>query len=285
LVSYHFFRRWQVREGYVDLTLADYDLFHDGFDDVPLVLNRQFRPAGVQPFGLRDDFLARQIVHLHPGDLGLELGKLGDELVETFLGGLVELAEALGRDLVREKELVGAVHVVAHLLDVLLMDLETALLFSKGMVGLCEMGGDAFGSAEERLQFLVEYPLQIYDRNLVPALLAYVFRGIRLYVHLLAARAEGEASKELHGPFSDLLVLLVLFLQHLVTLIPQCLWYNRLDLEGSPIALGLLLPFPVADLLHAIDVVDALGARAADDASDGNVAPVEPPAGAVARII
>ncbi|MGB8369663.1 MAG: hypothetical protein ACLPYZ_03520 [Limisphaerales bacterium] len=34
-----------MREGYVNLTVADHDLFDECFDDLPLVLGRQGRPT------------------------------------------------------------------------------------------------------------------------------------------------------------------------------------------------------------------------------------------------
>ena len=135
MVFAYFFRSRQIREGYVNLALADHELFDQGFDDPALVLGREFGPAGMEGMGLVEDVLGGELVDLEEVHIGLELGQFGGELVEARFGGLVEVAEALGGDLAFQIQAVGLIHLVPDFLDFPLVRGEQGGLFGEGLVG------------------------------------------------------------------------------------------------------------------------------------------------------
>lgn len=82
-------------EGYVDLSVTDDELLDERFDDLSLVLGRQGRPPLVEGIGLVEDIIGGQLVDLQEVNLGFELWKLRDKLVQSRFGRLVELAKTL----------------------------------------------------------------------------------------------------------------------------------------------------------------------------------------------
>ena len=99
----------------------------------------------VEPFGFGSHVFDGKLGHGKVGDFGFQPGKFGQKLVEAFLGGLVELAEILGRDLAVNVKAVGTIHLFPHLLDFGTMSLEKVFLFSEVLTGVLEMGGNLRG--------------------------------------------------------------------------------------------------------------------------------------------
>jgi hypothetical protein len=99
-------------EGYVNLAMADCDLFNQGFDDLTFDVRGQFRPAVMEGCRFMGNILGGELVDLQQVHLGFEFGKRGGQLIQTFLGGFVELAEALGRDLAFQVKLMHRIMVL-----------------------------------------------------------------------------------------------------------------------------------------------------------------------------
>jgi len=99
-----------VREGYVDFAVADFDLFDQGFDDFAFVRRGHGRPVFVKRSGLVEHVVRQEPVHLQEINLGFEFGQFGLQLRHPFLGGGVEVAQAVPGNLLVEVKLVGLVH-------------------------------------------------------------------------------------------------------------------------------------------------------------------------------
>jgi hypothetical protein len=84
LVFAQFFRRWHVRERYVNFAVPDEDLLDDGFNDFTSVRNRQRRPAVVKGIGLVEDIVGRQLVNLEQINLGFELSSMPSAVPPLF---------------------------------------------------------------------------------------------------------------------------------------------------------------------------------------------------------
>ena len=98
----HFLRRWEIREGYVNFSIADNNLLNDAFRDFALGIVGKLGPAVIEGFGFSKDFICREIIDFEKIDLGLKFRMFGSQLVELFFGRFVELAEALASNLAVE---------------------------------------------------------------------------------------------------------------------------------------------------------------------------------------
>lgn len=96
------FRRRETGEVYVNLAVADHDFGDDMFSAILRLSSVQFRPAAIQHVHLGEHFVGGQVVDPQEVHFGLELRKPGNHLVQSGLGGLVELAEALCGDFIAE---------------------------------------------------------------------------------------------------------------------------------------------------------------------------------------
>jgi len=96
------------------------------------------------------------------------------------------------------------------------------------------MLGNPFWCGKIRFKFVMEDRLKVNDGNLVEALLAYILRGIRLYIHLLATGAKGEARKKLNRLFAGAFFSFLLFLQNLIALRPQGFIDDGFNLQRAP---------------------------------------------------
>jgi hypothetical protein len=94
------------------------------------------------------------------------------------------------------------------------------LLLGYVLVRFSEVLGDALRSSEIGFELIMADRLQIDDGDLVVALLANVFGGIGLHIHLLAAGAKGESRKQLNRPLPRSFVLLLLLFEDLIALVP-----------------------------------------------------------------
>jgi hypothetical protein len=64
-----------MREGYVDFTVTNYDLFHETFHDLALLLRGQLGPSVIEGAGFMQDIVGRQLVDFKEIHLGLEFRK------------------------------------------------------------------------------------------------------------------------------------------------------------------------------------------------------------------
>ena len=83
-----------------------------------------------------------------------------------------------------------------------------------------EIAGDLRGRQEVVLELLVEDGFEVLGRDLIPAAVADVLRGVGGYVHLLPAGAERESREEMDRPASRALALLPAIVQDVVCLLP-----------------------------------------------------------------
>src|SRR5205814_6699333 len=99
MVFAQFFRRWSARPLNVNFIITDGDFFNETFDDFAFLVGCQRRPTVVKTVGFVSDVISGKLVYFQEIDFSLQFWQFRIELVQAFLGWLVELAESLRRDL------------------------------------------------------------------------------------------------------------------------------------------------------------------------------------------
>lgn len=87
-----------------------------------------FPATGFRALGFRRHILNGKVGDLEVGDFGFQLRQFFNQLVQAFLSGLVELAQALAGDFPIQEEPVRAGHLVAHLLNFQSMGLKQVII-------------------------------------------------------------------------------------------------------------------------------------------------------------
>ncbi len=266
-----------MRVGYVDLALANGDLFDEGFSDLAAVVQGHGRPTLMECGRLVDDIIGGELVDFEKVNFGFELWQFGAQLVQAFFCGFVELAEALAGDLALKVEAMRPGHLVPHLLDFIAVDFKGGGLFIEIAVGILQNWRPTPVSLlpEKELQFVhlrMFLPNPRWESCYSTCGQKYLGLPARLY-HLRAARAVGEAAEEMHRRLARLLPRLQLLFDDLVDLIPKVFRDDGFALGFAPFAFGLRFGAPTAGLTLGIEYIDALSTGFIQDAKDGCVPP------------
>jgi hypothetical protein len=144
------------------------------------------------------------------------------------------------------------------------------LLLPQSLVPFLEIPGDLYRVEEEVPELLVENPLQVDNRDLVPALPADPLRGVRGDVHLRAALAEGHPGEELDSRTTLALGLGRPLGEEGSALVEEFPGHDRLDVGPDPLAFGLEQPFD-AIASGVVGAVKALGHRVREEPPDGRL--------------
>jgi hypothetical protein len=138
-----------MREGYVNFTVADHDLFDERFDDLAFVLDRQGRPPFMERIGLVQHVIGGQLADLQEVHFGLQLGQFDQKLVQPLLGWFVEITKALGGDVLLDVKPVCPGHFIPDFLDFSLVGVQQCGFLGQVPVGFFQVAGDAFRLAEK----------------------------------------------------------------------------------------------------------------------------------------
>src|SRR5262249_29679865 len=140
----------------LDNLLPDLDFLGDRFDDRPLLLRRQVRPALIEVSGLRKDFVLAEEPDPQEIRLALESRELLFQPLESLLQRPVAAAEALHADLVIDVGPVHPVHLLPDLAELRLKGRESFFLRFDLLVRLPEVLGHILGREEKAAELLVE---------------------------------------------------------------------------------------------------------------------------------
>jgi hypothetical protein len=212
--------------------------------------------------GFIDDLVSGEELDLQEIDLPLGFGYLSLDLFQPVFKGLVVPSKTLFRHLPVEIEPHHPLHFLFDILLLLKESLEKFFLFMDCPVGHLEVVLDLRGGIKEVLELFMENRLEILDPDLVPALAAGVLRGVRRNVHLPPAVANNNPREKIDYRAGRWPVILMLFIENLITLIPSFFGNNRLDFREYPIGGWFQLPvFFVSQAFGVIGSPETLGAR------------------------
>ena len=233
-----------MREGYVNLTVANDDLFHKAFNDPALVLRRQLGPAVIERAGFMQDVVGGQFVDFEEIHLGLEFRKFRHKLVQPLLGRFVEITESLGRNVSLHIQAMGLLHFIPDLLQFPLVGVEQGLFLDKILVRRLQMMSDPLRLGEENLQLLVHDTFQVSDRDFITTLATEILWTASADIHFVAARTVRQPAEQMNWRFTGPFPRFKLFLNDLINLIPKLFGNDRFALHLAPFALRLRFGSP-----------------------------------------